>query len=108
MVRFFNRQKKTKTSIMPFKNMSEQDIKQNRMNMQAELDRIDFEAAKANREARLKREKSMKRRETIRDVHRSLDAGLSIFDDSILKDPIGDKRKKQKPIIDDPFGEMRF
>lgn len=97
--------KKKKSQIVPFKNMSESDIRQNRLNMQAEIDRINFEAAKANAETRRKQEKSKQRRETIRDVHRQLDSALSIFDDSPLKDPIGDRQPKRKSAIDDPFGD---
>ena len=100
---FFSRKKNT----MPVRNMTANDIQQNRINMQSEIDKLDFQLAKKKRQAELRRTKSnrgLQIKHAIQDFGDALDA----FDDGALRDPVGDKRKKHKPIIDDPFGKMRF
>ena len=72
--------------------------------MQKEIDEINFEAAKAAAELRRDKLKSEKRKNTIKGIHREVDAFLDIFDGGALNDPVGDKKKKKKSLLDDPYG----
>lgn len=94
-----------KKEDLPAKNVSENDIAQNRLNIQSEIDQLDFKIAKAKKENELRKHKSPGK--TIKRIGSELSDALSIISDEPLKNATGTEKKSSSP-LEDPFGKSLF